>query len=76
MKALLRNTLLSTLFISTLFTGEAMAGDYRQNPFTLTYDGAISRNRQGKANIQTVHYQADGYAFANGYDSTAFKTSV
>ena len=34
-----------------------MAADYKQNPFTLTYDGAITENVQGKVNIQPVKYQ-------------------
>ena len=34
--------------------GTAGAADYRQNPFTLVYDGAISRNEAGKVNIHPV----------------------
>ena len=33
-----------------------MAADYRNNPFTLTYDGAIAENVQGKVNIHPVKY--------------------
>ena len=29
-------------------TGAAMAADYRQNPFTLVYEGAITENVKGK----------------------------
>lgn len=51
MKKVFNKTLLSTLFVSSLFLGtNAMAADYKQNPFTLAYDGAITENVQGKVN--------------------------
>lgn len=33
-----------------------MAADYSKNPFTLAYDGAITRNEPGKVNIHPVTY--------------------
>lgn len=33
-----------------------MAADYRNNPFTLTYDNAITQNVKGKVNIHPVKY--------------------
>lgn len=33
-----------------------MAADYRSNPFTLTYDHAITQNVKGKVNIHPVKY--------------------
>ena len=30
--------------------------DYRNNPFTLTYDHAITENVAGKVQIHPVHY--------------------
>ena len=53
--------LLST---SIIYTGGAMAADYTKNPFTLTYDGAISKNESGKVNIRTVHYKTNGIDIA------------
>jgi len=38
----------------------AFAADYRQNPFTLVYDGAITRNEPGKVHIHPVNYKLGG----------------
>ena len=54
MKGLKATFLTATL--ATILGGNAMAADYRNNPFTLTYDGAIAENVQGKVNIHPVKY--------------------
>jgi len=41
-------------------SGVTMAADYKQNPFTLAYDGAITENVKGKANIHPVKYKLNG----------------
>ena len=41
-------------------TKPALAADYKKNPFTLVYDGAITRNEPGKVNIHPVKYKLGG----------------
>lgn len=42
----------------------AVAADYRQNPFTLVYGGAITENVPGKVNIHPVKYKLGGLEIA------------
>jgi fermentation-respiration switch protein FrsA (DUF1100 family) len=43
---------------------DAAGADYRKNPFTLTYEGAITENVSGKVNIHPVKYELNGIAIA------------
>jgi len=43
-----------------LSAGVADAADYRKNPFTLTYEGAITANVAGKVNLHAVKYTLRG----------------
>lgn len=59
MKLRLFNAMLSAAVIG-ISSGGATAADYKQNPFTLTYDGAITENVKGKVNIHPVTYKLNG----------------
>ncbi|WP_406626338.1 alpha/beta hydrolase [Acidovorax sp. SDU_ACID1] len=44
--------------------GAALAEDYRKNPFTLTYGGAITKNEPGQIHIHPVQYKLNGLDIA------------
>ncbi len=46
--------------VISISSGAAMAADYKLNPFTLVYDGAITENVKGKVNIHPVTYKLNG----------------
>ncbi|WP_205426743.1 alpha/beta hydrolase [Helicobacter suis] len=64
----------SRLLISAiLIGGVAMGADYRKNPFTFTYEGAITENVKGKVQVHAVHYKANGIrVVANVYTPANF----
>lgn len=58
-------TPLNTLLLTALVSSAAVqAADYRKNPFTLVYDGAITANVAGKVNIHPVKYDLHGIQIA------------
>jgi len=59
MKSKFIKAALLSAIISTS-SGVTMAADYKQNPFTLAYDGAITENIKGEVNIHPVKYKLDG----------------
>ncbi|MFK5952638.1 MAG: alpha/beta hydrolase [Desulfobacterium sp.] len=48
------------VLIAVFSSGAALAADYRKNPFTLVYEGAITENVKGKINIHPVTYKLNG----------------
>lgn len=58
-------TLLTAMLITDMAgAASAHAADYKQNPFTLVYDGAITENVAGKVNIHPVKYDLHGIQIA------------
>ena len=54
----------ATLMAAMVGMSAAEAGDYKANPFTLTYAGAITRNEPVKVNIHPVAYKLNGLDIA------------
>lgn len=83
MSSIMHVSLREAIFISTLLaammsvsSGAAMAADYKKNPFTLAYDGAITENVNGKVNIHQVTYKLNGIDIsANVYTPANYNSS-
>lgn len=61
----LRTLFHSAILATTLaLSGEVVAADYRKNPFTLAYEGAISENVEDEINIDPVTYDLNGIDIA------------
>lgn len=75
MKTKVIHSVLLAAMIGAL-SGGAMAADYKQNPFTLVYEGAIAENVKGKVNVRTVTYKLNGIEIsANVYTPANYDSS-
>ena len=58
-------TLISAMLLTAMAGVTSVnAADYKKNPFTLAYDGAITENVKGKVNIHPVKYDLHGIQIA------------
>ena len=74
MKSLVKTA--AFLLAANLLSAEVLSADYRQNPFTLTYKGAITKNVEGKVNIHAVSYKLNNIDIAaNVYTPPGFDPS-
>jgi fermentation-respiration switch protein FrsA (DUF1100 family) len=58
------NATLLSAAITLFSSGSSLAADYKQNPFTLTYEGALTENVEDAVNIHTVTYKLHGLDIA------------
>ncbi len=58
------NLLSAILFTAVAGMSSAHAADYKKNPFTLVYDGAITGNVKDQVNIHPVKYSLHGIQIA------------
>ena len=68
----------SVLFAATIgaASGASVAADYKQNPFTLAYEGAITENTKGQVNLRPVTYKLNGLDIsANVYTPADYDAS-
>lgn len=68
---------IATSMVATdIVNAQSIQKRHHQNPFTLVYDGAITRNEKGKVNIHPVTYKLNGISIAaNVYIPAGYQTS-